>query len=195
MQELPPYMSFWGKASPETRPSEPASHCIAYHCFDVAAVADVLLRRNPRKLRAMARLLDTSPESARRLLISLIALHDVGKFSAAFQAKNADAWPRDVLGEWKSLAGGRHDLTGFVMRQALDLKSVLNPTLGGWSGGDIVAVWHAIAGHHGQPAAEHNGHRPDNLNSACLARLGHFPATSVFCTRKKFPANDQASAT
>ena len=63
---LPTYLSFWGKASPKRRPGEPLSHSLAYHGLDVAAAADVLMRHNPRKLQAMARLLATSPENAPR---------------------------------------------------------------------------------------------------------------------------------
>jgi len=63
---LPTYFSFWGKVSPEVRQVEPATHSIAYHSLDVAAVAQVLLLHNPRKLQAIARLLATSPDNARR---------------------------------------------------------------------------------------------------------------------------------
>src|SRR5262245_49250232 len=103
------YLRFWGKASADLRSGEPPWHPVAYHCLDVAAVADKLLKANPKTRRAMARLLTTSPDNASRLLVALIALHDVGKFSAAFQAKSQVAWPSDILGRWTALPGGRHD--------------------------------------------------------------------------------------
>lgn len=151
MPNLPTYLSFWGKASPEMRQGEASSHPLAYHSLDVAAVADVLLRCNRRKLRAMARLLATTPDNARHLLVSLIALHDVGKFSAAFQAKSTEAWPADLLGEPKKFANVRHDELGSAMRETLGLKALFTPALGPWSAGDFSDLWHAVSGHHGRP--------------------------------------------
>ncbi len=84
------YMQFWGKAGGE-RPGEPGWHPLAYHALDVAAVADFLLRRQQRMSQGLARLLGTTPENARCLLVALVALHDVGKFSAAFQSKSEAA--------------------------------------------------------------------------------------------------------
>src|SRR5262249_36404452 len=79
------YRLFWGKAGGE-QTGEPGWHPVAYHCLDVAAAADALLAVNPRKLAVLARLLGTSEENAKRVLLCLIALHDVGKFSWHFQA-------------------------------------------------------------------------------------------------------------
>src|ERR1700730_4472699 len=98
--DMKSYLHFWGKAAGE-RSNEPVWHPVAYHCLDVAAVADVLLQHNVRKLDAMARLLHTTPDNARRFLVCLISLHDIGKFSAAFQGKCTTAWPADVLGAYE----------------------------------------------------------------------------------------------
>ena len=89
------YLEFWGKAGGE-RPGEPESHPLAYHCLDVAAVADVLLRANPRRLAALSRWLGTTPDRARTFLVTLIALHDIGKFAAPFQAKCTDFYPTSL---------------------------------------------------------------------------------------------------
>ena len=151
MRSLPSYLMFWGKASPEVRPEEARSHPLPYHSLDVAAVADVLLQRSPRNLRTLARLLATSSDNARRLLVSLIALHDVGKFSAAFQAKSEEAWPTDILGTYRAFPSVRHDELGAAMRELLQLKALLAPALSQWSRGDFRDLWIAVAGHHGRP--------------------------------------------
>ena len=37
-------LQFWGKAQPRSPESGPQSHPLAYHCLDVAAVGDALMR-------------------------------------------------------------------------------------------------------------------------------------------------------
>jgi hypothetical protein len=112
------------RPTPEPREGEPEWHPLAYHCLDVAAVADHLLARSPRKLAGIARLLGTSPGVARHFLVALIALHDVGKFSADFQGKSEKAWPENVLGAWRDPRGrGRHDDIASAMRDGLALGS------------------------------------------------------------------------
>jgi CRISPR-associated endonuclease/helicase Cas3 len=175
MLNLPSYMYFWGKAAPDASGAR-RSHPVAYHCLDVAAVADVLLRRSPRKLCAISRLLATSPDNARDLLVSLIALHDVGKFSAAFQAKSKEAWPSNILGEHTELANIRHDELGSALRGVLDLKALFAPALGLWSPGDFADLWHAVAGHHGQPRVSEALRNIPGMNAKCL------DAARAFCT-------------
>jgi Cas3, HD domain len=63
------YLRFWGKAGGD-QPSEPGWHPVAYHCLDVAAVADLLLFASPRKLARLTGLLGTSADNARRFLVS-----------------------------------------------------------------------------------------------------------------------------
>lgn len=145
------YLKFWGKAG-GAQQGEPSSHSVAYHSLDVAAVADVLLYAKPRRLVALAQLLQTTPDNARRFLLCLIALHDVGKFSAAFQAKSEEAWPSSILGAYQGLrSGGRHDLDGWLMYGKLELRAIFPAGLLGWRDGDLKPLWAAVAGHHGRP--------------------------------------------
>jgi CRISPR-associated endonuclease/helicase Cas3 len=143
-----PYLHFWGKAQGE-REGEPSWHPAAYHNLDVAAVADVLLRQNPRRLSAMASRLGTSPQAARSFLVSLIAHHDIGKFAAAFQAIVPAHYPSDHLKLWQGNTRVRHDLTASVWRDVIEEMYAKETT--DWGGSDFACIWHAVSGHHGQP--------------------------------------------
>lgn len=148
------HLLYWGKAG-GAQLDEPGWHPLAYHNLDVAAVADVLLCASPRKLHAIARLLAITPDQARQILVALIALHDIGKFSKAFQAKNAEAWPGAVLGAYPGvLSGGHHDAFASQIRNILGLKKLFGPTFEPWRNSDFDVLWHAISGHHGRPRVE-----------------------------------------
>ncbi len=71
-----------------------AWHPLLLHCLDVAAVALVILQREPRKTRhQLARAFGLSWEEAEPWLLLLIAAHDLGKASPGFQCK------------WQNLSG------------------------------------------------------------------------------------------
>ncbi|MEQ1717314.1 MAG: CRISPR-associated endonuclease Cas3'', partial [Hyphomicrobium sp.] len=147
------YLKFWGKAGGVVG-AEPAWHPVAYHCLDVAAVADALLVAHPRRLETLARLLQTDLYNARRFAVCLFALHDIGKFSKHFQAKSPEAWAEsaeEVFGPWTKPPASRHDADGYDLRDALSLKTVLRPATADWSNGEFNVLWAAITGHHGQP--------------------------------------------
>ena len=106
---------YWGKAQPRIEIG-PQGHPLAYHSLDVAAIADALLERSPRKLTLMAAHCYTSPETLRRFFLVLIALHDIGKFSRHFQAKSDIGWQADILGNRpEPRPGVRHDAIGYAM--------------------------------------------------------------------------------
>ena len=151
MQPIADYLLFWGKAGGEL-PGEPAWHPAAYHNLDVAAVADVLVEINPRRLAHMARLLGSSPDNTRQFIVALIALHDVGKFAEAFQCKVPEARPTSVLGQFTPTSGPRHDQTGLDLREKLDFFALLGPSFDRrWRPIHVNSIWSAIAGHHGRP--------------------------------------------
>ncbi|MEO1711497.1 MAG: CRISPR-associated endonuclease Cas3'', partial [Pseudomonadota bacterium] len=150
--------NFWGKAL-GSRLAEPTWHPLAYHSLDVAAVADQLLQRDRNRLARIAECLGTEPDNARRFLIALIAMHDVGKFSPWFQAKSEEAWV-ETLGRlvlsYACPPASRHDADGFALCDELALKDLTDPATTGWSNNDFSAVWAAIAGHHGKPVSEND---------------------------------------
>lgn len=89
-----PAWECWGKASPtEGCPA----HALLCHLLDVAAVAHhVLTTHAPRALRRrLLGLVPNAEEASLKLLLFVIALHDLGKYTPAFQTK-AD-WARRLL--------------------------------------------------------------------------------------------------
>ncbi len=78
--------SFWGKTVKGST-DDRAFHPALYHMLDVANAADVLLAQgSPRLMRAIARTWGDA-EVVRLWLPFLIATHDLGKISAAFQGQ------------------------------------------------------------------------------------------------------------
>jgi CRISPR-associated endonuclease/helicase Cas3 len=168
-----PYLQFWGKALGE-RLGEPLWHPVAYHNLDVAAVADVLLRRNPRRLSAMARMLGASNDATRVFLVAMIALHDIGKFSSAFQAKAPEFYP-NCLTPWTQDTSVRHDLLGSEMRERV--WSAFGSKITGWSKpARFYQIWHSVSGHHGKPMIGPAQELPKGMRSANFAALDAFIA-------------------
>lgn len=147
---IPDYLTFWGKAQPRPDAAS-AFHPVAYHLLDVAAVTDALLEARPLARKRAASLLELDPETARHLLVSLAALHDLGKFAPAFQVKAPAHWP-SALGPLDPLrvSAGRHTDDGFVL-WTWSLRQRARERL--WPEGAEVfeALAPAVFGHHGRP--------------------------------------------
>jgi CRISPR-associated endonuclease/helicase Cas3 len=145
-------LSFWGKARPESDRG-PRFHPIAYHLLDVAAVAEELLRNRRLIVQRLTRLLGLAEEDTRALIVALAALHDLGKFAPAFQAKAPEHWPVAALGPFpkeQAPIGRRHTEDGFVLwdeRLAERLSSRV------WTNGEdaLRTLAPAVFGHHGRP--------------------------------------------
>jgi CRISPR-associated endonuclease/helicase Cas3 len=136
------YLAFWGKGRPwRDVPMHPA----AYHCLDVAACAHVLLERLPR-LRGRLELLLGSI-SASRLIVALVALHDVGKWSRQFQAQADTLWPAELGDIATAPSAPRHDEAGLAL-----WRTHLHTQVPG--GLDLLPLARAVYGHHRTPVAE-----------------------------------------
>ena len=126
-------------------------HPLAYHLLDVAATAEALLDARPLTRARAGHLLGITPDDACRLLVALIALHDLGKFAPAFQAKCPEHWPA-ALGpcDPTSLRGTRHTDDGFVLWESAVSSTVLERL---WPSGRTAlrTLAAAIFGHHGRP--------------------------------------------
>lgn len=153
----PSFLRFWGKARPpEDRPS-PSWHPVVYHLLDVAAVMAAVLEVRPVASARAARLLGISEEEARRLLVTLAALHDLGKFTPAFQAQVPELW--DALSAAIGAVPvfpGRHTEDGLVL-----WMEALADSLGEriWPGAEraLECLAPAIFGHHGRPVLAKDG--------------------------------------
>src|SRR5688572_25646223 len=81
-----PAWECWGKAYPTV--GCPA-HALLCHLLDVAAVAHHLLTTHapPALRRRLLGLVPNAEEASLKLLLFVIALHDLGKYTPAFQTK------------------------------------------------------------------------------------------------------------
>jgi len=80
----------------------------------------------------------------------LAALHDVGKFSRAFQAQVPEHWPADILGPIDPRYSHRHDELGLIMLMQ-DCAETLRPLTSQLKPTPRRMLLTAIAGHHGRP--------------------------------------------
>lgn len=136
---------FWAKARPREG-SRAACHPLIYHALDVAAVGEALLAERPDWLARLADRLELEADALRRLILFLLALHDIGKISRPFQGKAPEHWPTAVLGPMGEEAPGpRHDVAGLALL-AHEIPDALEPVLGARD--DVLAPF---MGHHGRP--------------------------------------------
>ncbi|HEV2644246.1 MAG TPA: CRISPR-associated endonuclease Cas3'', partial [Candidatus Elarobacter sp.] len=167
-------LRFWGKTSRDG--SRPAWHPVVFHLLDVAAAADAILAVRRVALARAARLLGLEPDAARRLLVMLIALHDLGKFGVAFQAKRPDLWP-SILGDPYVPPNTPHTVDGLILWRDV-LAQVVSARLWPNGGSVLSALAPAIFGHHGRPpvlasipASHRLGANGVRVAEACAAAL------------------------
>ena len=146
-------LKYWGKARPGGGTGADY-HPLPYHSLDVAAVGEVYLTAHPRLLGFFAEALGLSPASTLRWLTFWLALHDLGKFSLAFQGLRDDLVCRlqrreatlsytirhDSLGAlvWKDRLLAQRDVLGLGANAGKRLKHLMPWVL-------------AVTGHHGEP--------------------------------------------
>lgn len=155
---------YWGKARPENSGTA-ACHLLPYHCLDVAAVGMVYLRRNPALSNLFTRALRCSDQEWPGWAAFWLTLHDLGKFSEAFQSQRSE-----LFAQWH---GGRqpspdrpytvrHDSLGQWVWKGVLFDSALDEQ---WFGpvprshrAGLDAWARAVTGHHGQPPASSGSH-------------------------------------
>jgi len=82
------YYRYWGKAQP-SEDGQAAFHLLPFHCLDVAAVGVAYLEQSSL-LKSCCGLLNCSKQAFLSWSAFLLALHDLGKFSEAFQSQRPD---------------------------------------------------------------------------------------------------------
>lgn len=157
------FFRYWGKARPPSGGAEPY-HLLPYHCLDVAAVAYVYVSRHPSFRQRLMNI--TGIDSEEQLLVWLAfwaALHDLGKFSEAFQGQRPDLFACLHGREPRSAKPYRlrHDSLGMLF-----WKDVLSDEAADrhWFGSQTefhlegLDWWaRAVMGHHGQPPEASTG--------------------------------------
>ncbi len=149
------FWRYWGKARPGDD-SAARFHRLPYHCLDVAAVGAAYLDRAPGLRRWLATSLGVdSQESLVTWVTFWLCLHDLGKFSEAFQGQCPDVF-KSLRGRAPDKGyGERHDTLGFVVwKKLLEQVAFDDAWLGPQSKDHAIGLsaWvRAVTGHHGQP--------------------------------------------
>ncbi len=150
------YYGYWGKAKTDKDLGQPTYHLLPYHCLDVAAVGYFLMSPETTQCKRLADELGVSPQWLRDFFVFCLALHDLGKFSRAFQGLQTDLDEGLVKPESGIIYDQRHDSLGFwlwikalhtqletiVHAEDHQVKSVVKQ----------MEPWlEIVTGHHGQP--------------------------------------------
>ena len=148
--------NYWGKAD-DKYPVEPKWHPLAYHCLDVAAVGFEYLSQEKVISDWFCRELNCSRSEWVQWAAFWLSLHDLGKFSEAFQSQKPDLF--EVLqGRMPDPAKSyteRHDSLGqWLWRDCMADRAVEDGWFGGITESRMTGLdtWmRAVTGHHGQP--------------------------------------------
>lgn len=158
MQTMTPsadYFRYWGKANPESSEG-PAYHLLVYHSLDVAAVGARYLSHSKSLLTAICRVLECEQEAFLSFATFVMALHDLGKFSEAFQSQRPDLIQTLQQREPNSSKQytERHDSLGYWLWNELSDKGLLvSLQLANKKQNHLsLKPWmQAVTGHHGMP--------------------------------------------
>lgn len=151
MNEWPTYYRYWGKAG-----EDGSYHLLPYHCLDVAAVGWILLQPQKPNCQRLSAQLGVQPVWLRDFFVFCLALHDLGKFSSAFQGLKPDLSPDLIKSNPTMVYTERHDTVGFLLWKGIvstQLKGIFDPS---WL--DNVDPWlEIVTGHHGMPPKKSAG--------------------------------------
>jgi CRISPR-associated endonuclease/helicase Cas3 len=153
-------LSYWGKTEfwHDDQRRFRGYHLLVHHCLDVAAVAHVLLDKDPLWAAKMDAACGVDGFS--RTIPFFLALHDIGKFSLRFQAKSPEAQQR--LGNLRSCdtASVHHAEMGQRFFKHHFRKPLLHGDILGKDAPPISGRCHClntilstVAGHHGKPVS------------------------------------------
>lgn len=158
-----PYFQYWGKANKDQDGEGADYHLLPYHCLDVAAVGKLLLDADKPLTKDIAAFLDITSQQLQSTFVLFLALHDLGKFSSAFQALyQSEESGLFKVGRCKSYDGRlyRHDRLGLYFWDAI-LRSDFSAALLEFDELDPEGLYHikesmlvlanAVLGHHGRP--------------------------------------------
>jgi CRISPR-associated endonuclease/helicase Cas3 len=162
------YLSFWGKVGDVSDDND--WHPAALHMLDVAAVARAYLEEARPHVPGLQ---PPGPEPWPTIAF-LVAVHDIGKFSRAFQQKVERRWPA-CLEPFSALNPlPRHDSAGFWMLTER-FSGVLTYILPGLERSEVRQIFRAVCGHHGRPPSDKkSGQERQAICETCLYNAGQF---------------------
>ncbi|MDD3249429.1 MAG: CRISPR-associated helicase Cas3' [Smithellaceae bacterium] len=151
-KSTPSYYKYWGKADKETG----KYHLLPYHCLDVAAVGHQLLSNNSKLLCKIASITGLEKTICLRWLKMGLAIHDIGKFSEAFQNLKPDLLKHLQGISSQKVYTIRHDSLGHLFfKSFLEQGHSLFHEFQDCSTDEwqdvILAMIRAYTGHHGVP--------------------------------------------
>lgn len=146
---MKPFFNYWGKADKEKN-----YHLLAYHCLDVAGIGWCLLDPQRSLNKHLAHELEIDPAILQQWFSFCLALHDIGKFSCAFQGLVTGLSDTLIKKQAQFPYSERHDSLGFLLweeylaerwidheqNSALNLKQR-----------DLKPWFEGVTGHHGVP--------------------------------------------
>ena len=147
--KMKPYFKYWGKAD---RSDGGQYHLLPYHCLDVAAVGWHLMNPQKTLCKRLSEMLGVKPAWFRDFFVFCLALHDLGKFSRAFQGLKSGLSPLLVTKIASMRYSERHDTLGFLLwkgRLETQLETSFSEN-GRWI--KSISTWlEIVTGHHGMP--------------------------------------------
>jgi len=148
MAEDKSYFKYWGKAD---RNDPNRYHLLVYHCLDVAAVGWFLL--DPKKIlcRRLASQLKVEPIWLRDFFVFCLALHDLGKFSRAFQGLQPNLSVDLVKSNPRMPYNERHDSLGFLLWRDNSFRQLFKDLKNHDWLSKIDPWLETVTGHHGIP--------------------------------------------
>lgn len=150
MDNMPGYFRYWGKAEK----GGDRYHLLPYHCLDVAAVGQGLLKNDPQLLRKFSYLTGIDEQTCSDWLLIFIALHDLGKFSITFQGLRKELLEHLQQSRTAKPYSIRHDSLGHLLWTDVAWKTCLSEEMGEYTDYwlEIFRVFsNAFTGHHGTP--------------------------------------------
>jgi len=158
---MPEYFKYWGKAKAEGE-NGPAYHLLPYHCLDVAAVGQLLLKPEKVLCQRLAAQLNVEPAWLQQFFVFCLSLHDIGKFARSFQGLQPELSSELVQANARMPYAERHDTLGFWLWRG-KIKgelSTLNPENSSWI--NRMEAWmEVVTGHHGMPPKKSVGRIAD----------------------------------
>ncbi len=156
----------WGKTNELDRPKNADTsvdwdfHPAICHMIDVGYVAERWLDLAPWIMKRFSELAPgIEHETLRRIIITLVALHDLGKVHRSFQSKSADGWATGYGADGRKREGDNGHGFDHGLHTARIIRRLARESLPAWK--PYCAAIDAVAVHHGKIyQVDELGYRP-----------------------------------